>query len=194
MALTPLVATIFTIPGVTNPITDILPNYAGSTPGGGTFQGGTGTDTVSPGTQAIQSCVVGGVAGAVGGAAAGAAIGAIFFGIGAIPGAAIGGLIGGGALGCGIGAIFFPQQGSAVFNQVKNSTGVLGDFLQALVIALSYFGPLVKFINDSATYELAILSVAPEIGTFLLPLQALTIIWLFYTIALYVRGLGTTSA
>lgn len=184
MVLFPLIASAFTIPNVKNPLTDILPQNGGTSPGSGTFQGPT-SDTVSPGTQAVQSCVVGGI----GGALIGAGLGAAFFGIGAIPGAIIGGLVFGGA-GCGIAGTFFPAQGSAILTNASNSIPVLGDFLKALVIALSYFGPLLNFLSDSATYEFALLSLAPEIGAFLFPLQAMTLIWGFYTIALYLRGVG----
>jgi hypothetical protein len=189
MVLFPLIGSAYTIPNVKSPITDILPNYGGTSPGSGIGQGPT-SDTVSSGTQGIQSCVVGGTLGAGSGAVAGAVIGAAFFGVGAIPGAVIGGLIGGGALGCGIAGVFFPQQGSAVYQQVKNSVPVVGDFLQALVTALSYFGPLLNFLSDSAVYEFQLLALAPEIGVFLLPIQAMTLIWGFYTIAMYLRGTG----
>jgi len=187
IALFPLIASAYTIPNVKNPIADILPNYGGSNPGAGTGQGPT-SDTISPGTQQLQSCVVGGGAGIL----AGAIIGAAFFGIGAIPGAIIGGLAGG-TLGCGIAGVFFPAQGSAIFTQASNAIPILGDFLKALVIALSYFGPLLNFLSDSATYEFSLLALAPEIGAFLFPMQAMTLIWGFYTIALYIRGLGTTG-
>jgi hypothetical protein len=190
IVLFPLIGSAFTIPNVKDPVTDLLPgNLAGSSPGSGTGQGPT-SDTVSPGTQAIQSCVVGGTIGAGTGAVTGGIIGLAFFGVGAIPGAVIGGLVGGGALGCGIAGIFFPQQGSAAFTSASNTFPVLGDFLKALVVAISYFGPLLTFLSDSATYEFALLSVAPEIGVFLFPLQAITLIWGFYTIALYLRGVG----
>ena len=182
-----MVASVFTVPNVKNPISDILPNYGGSSPGTGTFAGP--GDTVSSGNAPIQSCIVGGLVGA----ATFGLIGAAFFGIGAIPGVILGGIIGGGT-GCGIAGIFFPQQGSAAFNSFVNSTGPLGDFLKALAVDLQYFGPLLNFLSDSATYEFQLLSLAPEIGAFLFPLQALTVIWLFYTIALYVRGIGTTGA
>src|SRR5207245_5341618 len=155
MVLFPLIASAYTIPNVKNPIADILPNYGGSSPGSGTGQGPT-SDTISNNpSAAIQSCVVG----AVGGVAAGAIIGAAFFGIGAIPGAIIGGLVFGGA-GCGIAGIFFPQQGSAAFQAISNNIPLVGDFLKALAIALSYFGPLLNFLSDSATYEFQLLSLS----------------------------------
>jgi len=196
--LFPLVATSITMPNVTNPISDLVPGFAGSATGtgsgtmgcattnaGASFCGGAQGDTIIPGQQNIQSCLVGAGTGAL----TGALVGTIVPGIGNIAGA-IGGAILGGFAGCGIASTFFPAAGSAIFTTAANSLGPLGDFAKTLVIALGWVGPVLKFFQDSVFYEFALLANAPEIGVWLFPFQALAAAMLLFVGAEYVRGTG----
>jgi hypothetical protein len=186
--LFPLVASAFTIPNVKNPVTDILGNQNNNPFGtvGGTSQ--SPGDTVSPQIQSVQSCLVGAIPGAIVGGIAGT----IVPGIGNLVGFA-GGLLIGGAIGCLTSSTFFPQQGSAAFNTISNNIPIVGDFLKALAVALTFLGPLLAFLGDSVNYEFALLAAAPEIGVFLAPVQLITIFLLFFEGALFVRGQGNTG-
>ena len=186
--LFPLVASTFSIPNVKNPVTDLITSQNNNGFGIVTGTGpGTG-DTVSSQTQSIQSCLVGAIPGGIVGGIAGT----IVPGIGNVVGF-VGGLVIGGAIGCLTSATFFPQQGSAAFNTISNNIPVVGDFLKALAVALSFLGPMLAFLGDSVNYEFALLANAPEIGVFLAPVQLITIFLLFFEGALYIRGTGTTG-
>ena len=167
------------MPGVKNPITDIIP-ATGNSPFGttsGTIQGT--NDTVSAQTQQVQSCGLGGVIGG----------GIGLFGFIAGP-VGIATTIGGAALGCAIASSFFPQQGSKAFQDVTGSLGPVGDFMKAAITILSYIGPIIAFSADAINYELALMLAAPQIGLFLFPLQAMTVVWIFWEMASYLRGVG----
>jgi len=187
MMLFPLVATSITMPGVTNPITDLLPGFAVSSSGtgAGTIQGPT-SDTVASGQQNVQSCLVGAGTGAL----TGAIVGSIVPGVGTLVGA-IGGAILGGLGGCAIASTFFPTQGSGLFTSIANAAGPVGDFMRALSIALGWVGPMLKFFQDFVGYEFALLVNAPEIGAFPFPFQAATGIMFIIFGAEYIRGTGT---
>jgi hypothetical protein len=184
----PMIASAYTMPGITNPLSDLIPGFAQSASGTGA-----GTSCVDPtcGTvgssqQNIQSCLVG----AGGGALTGALVGSIVPGVGTLVGA-IGGAIIGGFTGCGIASTFFPSQGSSLFTSVANSAGPLGDFMKAISTALAWVGPMLKFFQDMVFYEFALFVSAPEIGVWLFPLQAVTGIFFLYLGAEYIRGVGT---
>jgi hypothetical protein len=186
--LFPLVASAFTIPNVKNPITDILGNQNNNPFG---IVGGTGQssgDTISPQLQSVQSCLVGAIPGAIVGGIAGT----IVPGIGNLVGF-VGGLAIGGAIGCLTSSTFFPQQGSEAFKTISNNIPLVGDFLKALAVALTFLGPLLAFLGDSVNYEFALLAAAPEIGVFLAPVQLISIFLLFFEGALFVRGQGNTG-
>lgn len=189
MFLFPLIATSITMPGIANPISDLVPGFAQSPTGtgAGTNQGPT-SDTISSSQKNVQSCLVGAGTGAL----TGALVGSIVPGIGTLTGA-IGGAIIGGISGCAIASTFFPSQGSAVFQSVANSAGPLGDFMNTLSIALGWIGPILKFFQDMVTYEFALLVTAPEIGAFLFPFQAMTAIMFLFVGAEYIRGSGATG-
>lgn len=175
------------MPGVVNPISDLLPGFAvsASGTGAGTTQGPT-SDTVAAGQQNVQSCLVGAGTGAL----TGAIVGSIVPGVGTLVGA-IGGAVLGGLGGCAIASTFFPSQGSSLFQGVANNLGPLGDFMKALSIALGWVGPILKFFQDFVGYEFALLINAPEIGMFLFPFQAVTAIMFIFFGAEYIRGSGT---
>lgn len=199
MFLFPIIASTITMPGITNPISDLLPGFGQSASGTGAgtcnFQtsagscpaitGGGGSDTVSPQTQNIQSCLVGAGTGAL----TVGLIGTIVPGIGNVAGFIIGGAIGA-ITGCGIASTFFPSQGSSLYQFIANNSGPLGDFTNALVVAMSWVGPILKFFQDVALYEFALLVNAPEIGAFLFPFQAVTAIMFVFIGAEYIRGTG----
>lgn len=186
MFLFPMIATSITMPGITNPISDLIPGFGQSSTGlgAGTSQGPT-SDTIKPAQQNIQSCLVGAGTGAL----TGALVGSIVPGIGTLVGAA-GGAIIGGFSGCAIASTFFPTQGSALFQSVSSVAGPLGDFMNALAIALGWIGPMLKFFQDMVGYEFALLINAPEIGVWLFPFQAMTGIMFLYLGAEYIRGTG----
>lgn len=184
--LFPLVATTVTMPGIVNPIGDLLPGFAQSSTGtgAGTSQGPT-SDTVSGSQQNIQSCLVGAGTGAL----TGGLVGSVVPGIGTLVGA-VGGAIIGGISGCALASTFFPSQGSSVFQAVAGSVPILGDFMNALAVALGWVGPFLKFLQDSVNYEFALLVNAPEIGIFLFPFQAAVAVFFMVFAAEYVRGTG----
>ena len=186
--LFPLVASAFSIPNVKNPMTDIVTsdNSNGFSIASGTVQGP--DDTVNTAPESIQSCIIGAIPGGIVGGLAGT----IVPGIGNLLGF-VGGLIIGGAAGCLTASTFFPQQGSAAFNTITNNIPLVGDFIKALAVALTFLGPLVAFLNDSVNYEFALFKAAPEIGIFLAPVQIITVLLIFYEGALFVRGLGSTG-
>ena len=136
-------------------------------------------NNISTQQQQVQSCGLGGIIGG--------GIGAVGFLAGPV---GIITVIGGAALGCGVAATFFPQAGSQALNAIANGLGPLGDFLKATIALLSYVGPIIAFTADAINYEIALFQSAPAIGAFLFPLQAITIIWLFYDLAGYFRGVG----
>ena len=169
----------FQDPSLKNPLTDIIP-AAGANP----YNLGAGTaqalgDTVTPQQQQTQSCGIGGIVGG--------GIGTLGFILGPV---GIVTTLGGATLGCAISAAFFPQQGSQAYQQAVNSLGPIGDFVKAVVLILSYIGPIISFTGDAIRFEGALLVVSPQIGVFLLPIQAMTIIWIFWEVATYFRGTG----
>ncbi len=167
---------------IRNPITDIVPE-TGANPY--SIAGGTADslgDTVTPQQQTVQSC---GVFGIIGGG-----IGLVGFLAGPV------GILttaGGFVAGCAIGGILFPQQGSQLYQQTVSSLGPVGDFVKAVVLVLSYIGPVINFASDTIKFESALLDPkngALFIGAFLMPIQAMTTIWVFAEMAAYFRGIG----
>jgi hypothetical protein len=194
MFMFPLIATSITMPGITNPISDLIPGFgqSASGTGAGTTQCNSQvstcaalTDTIKPANQNIQSCLVGAGTGAL----TGAIVGTIIPGIGNVAGA-IGGALIGGFGGCAIASTFFPSQGSSLYQYVASNSGPLGDFTNALVSALAWVGPILRFFQDMVGYEFALLVNAPEIGAFLFPFQAMMAIMFIYVGAEYIRGTG----
>lgn len=181
-ALFPLVATTVSMPGIRNPILDILPSASSNASpfgvAGGTIQ--SNADTVSQQQQQVQSCGMGGIIGG--------GIGLLGFVLGPV---GIVTTIGGAVLGCAVAGSFFPQQGSQAFQQVTNALGPIGDFVKAIIVVLAYIGPIISFSSDAINYEIALFLSAPEVGFFLFPLQAITIIWIFWEMASYFRGIGS---
>ncbi len=188
-----LIASSITMPGLPNPLGDLVPGFAqgASGTGAGTCNSSSisscnaitnGPDTIAPQTQNVQSCLVGIGSGALIGGLAGLGIGSPF--------TAVGGAIVGGFVGCGLASTFFPSQGSAVFQYFANNAGPLGDFSNALVAALSWVGPVLKFFQDMVAYEFALLVDAPEIGVWLFPFQAVMAIMFLFIGAEYIRGTG----
>jgi hypothetical protein len=188
--LFPLVASSITMPDVTNPMTDLFPVVGGSATATGISAGTTNgpSDSISPQQQSTQSCVAGGLIGTGLGIAAVVGITIATGGIATIPAAAL--VFGGGFGGCVLSGSLFPQGGSSLFSQIVSSTGLFGDFMNALAAALSWVGPVLKFFQHMVSYEFALLTNAPEIGIFLFPLQAVMAIMFLFVGAEYVRGSG----
>ena len=185
-----LIASSVTMPNVPNPMSDLFPGFAqgASGMGAGTCNSSISScppltpDTIAPQTQNVQSCLVGIGTGALIGGLAGLGIGSAF--------TAIGGAIIGGIAGCGITSTFFPSQGSSLYQYIASNSGPLGDFTNAIVVALSWAGPVLKFFQDMVGYEFALLINAPDIGVWLFPFQAVTGIFFLILGAEYIRGTG----
>lgn len=176
-----LLVTTVTMPGVTNPLCDLQPQFCQGSQLG-TVAGTTAqpSGTISPAQMSAQAC---GLGGAIGGG-----IGALGFLAGPLGILTTGA---GAVVGCFISQTFFPAQASGTVQQLKTASGSpIGDFTNALGNALQFFGQVAGFVPDSIKFMFAIFGQFPEIGLWLFPFNGAMIILLFQYMAEYVRGVN----